>query len=110
MKSAAKRKPKPELMSANSPSLKQRAEALLVDLLSAPTSEQREVLTLWRDALDKALDDIAQGLAPKGKLTTDAMGQPAIVGAIPSGWIRNQIDIRGGHCHCRSLVEALKDS
>jgi hypothetical protein len=92
------------------PTLKERAAALVEALLEAPASEQREVLTAWRDALDRALDDLAEQLRPKGELGTLANGEVGNIGSIPVGWIRQQLDIRGGHCHCRALIEASKSN
>jgi hypothetical protein len=91
------------------PSLKERASALMEELLNAPASERREVLTAWRDALDQALDNLAEEFRPKGEAKLDALGQPAIVGGIPRGFVRTQLDSKGyGNCHCRAYCEAVK--
>jgi hypothetical protein len=104
---ATKRKPP----SISIPSLIERATVLLEELLEAPASEQREVLTLWRDKLDAALDHIAEAIRPRGETKVDALGQSAVVGSIPVGFIRTQLDSKGyGNCHCRSMIEAVKES
>jgi hypothetical protein len=81
------------------PTLAERAAALLEELLDAPASERREILTWWREALDCAIGDLAEGLRPKGE------------NGIPVNWIKMQLHARGhGECPCRALVEALKDA
>src|SRR6266545_5617352 len=105
MTATAKRKPP----APSIPSLAARVLALLRELETASAEQQREVITLWRDVIDKRLDGIAEGLTPKGKLTVDACGNAAIVGAIPVGFVRQQLDIAGGHCNCKSMIEALKE-
>jgi hypothetical protein len=93
------------------PTLRERATALLEELLEAPTEEQREILTGWRDMLDAALDDLAEARRPKGETRLDATGQVAVVGSIPVGWTKMQFHARGhGDCPCRAMVEALKDA
>ena len=89
----AKRKP-----SVSIPTLAERASALLEELLEAPARERRDVLTWWCDALDSALDDLAEERRPKGEH------------GIPAPWIKLQLHARGyGNCACRAHAEALKD-
>ena len=93
------------------PTLRERATVLLEELLEAPSEEQREILTGWRDMLDAALLDLAEKLRPKGETKADAQGQPAIVGSIPAGWIKMQLHQKGyGDCPCKAMAEALKDA
>jgi hypothetical protein len=82
------------------PSLRERASVLFEELLEAPAEEQREIVMGWRDMLDAALDDIAEARRCKTE-----------PGAIPVGWMRQQLDNKGyGACHCKAMVEALKDA
>jgi hypothetical protein len=90
------------------PTLAERASALLEEILAAPADEQREALTVWRERLDARLDRLAEERRPKGKEALDAVGRPAIIGALPASFIRAQMDIKGNHCRCLSYVEALK--
>jgi hypothetical protein len=101
----AKRNPAPSI-----PSLAERAMVLFEELLEAPAAERREILTWWRNALDGELDDLAEKLRPKGAVTLGATGQPEVVGGIPVGWIKMQLDARGhGNCPCRAMIEAVKE-
>jgi hypothetical protein len=81
------------------PTLAERASALLEEILEAPASERREVLESWREGLDRAIDQLAEELRPKGQF------------GIPRGWIKMQMHARGhGTCPCRAMAEALKDA
>jgi hypothetical protein len=101
----AARKPAPSI-----PTLAERATTLLEELLEAPAEEQRQILTAWRDVLDAALTDLAEELRPKGAITEGATGEREVVGSIPVGWIKMQMDARGhGPCPCRATIEALKE-
>jgi hypothetical protein len=94
MKTATKRKPD------SIPTLRERISVLFEEILEAPSEEQREVLMGWRDMLDARLDEIAEQRRPKTE-----------PGAIPVGWVRQQLDNKGyGACHCKAMVEALKDA
>jgi hypothetical protein len=62
-----------------------------------PTLEER-VRALMTE-LNELLDQIAEERRPKGEDR-----------AIPAGWMRMQLDIRGGHCLCRSYLAAIKES
>ena len=100
---ATKRKP-------SIPTLAERATALLEELLEAPAYERREILTSWREALDSAIGDLAEALRPKGHVGTGAVGETAVIGSIPVGFVKMQLMTRGyGECPCRSLAEASKD-
>src|SRR5437879_1367706 len=102
MKTAAIRKP-------SIPTLRERATALLEEMLEAPAEEQREILTGWRDMLDAALLDLAEKLRPKGTSTVGATGDREVVGGIPATWIKMQLNARGhGDCPCKAMAEALK--
>jgi hypothetical protein len=63
----------------------------------APTLEER-VRALMTE-LNELLDQIAEDRRPKGE------GR-----AVPQGWLRMQMDVRGGHCLCRSYLAAIKES
>jgi hypothetical protein len=105
MNASAKRKPVPSI-----PSLAERAMVLFEELLDAPASERREILTWWRNALDAELDDLAEDRRPKGAITVGATGEREVVGGIPVGWIKMQFDARGhGNCPCRAMIEAMKE-
>jgi hypothetical protein len=94
MTATAKRKP-----SVSIPTLAERATVLLEELLEAPASERREILTWWREALDCAIGDLAEALRPKGE------------NGIPVNWIKMQLRARGhGECPCQALAEALRDA
>jgi hypothetical protein len=100
-----KTKPAPPI-----PSLRERATALLEELLEADAETRRDVLTGWRDMLDAALDDLAEDRRPKGAITIGATGEREVVGGIPVGWIKMQFDARGhGNCPCRAMIEAMKE-
>jgi hypothetical protein len=99
------RKPAPPI-----PSLRERATALLEELLEADAETQRDVLTGWRDMLDAALTDLAEKLRPRGAITVGATGEREVVGSVPVGWIKMQLDARGhGNCPCRAMIEAMKE-
>jgi hypothetical protein len=95
MKTATKRKPDPI------PTLRERISVVFEELLlEAPAEEQREILMAWRNMLDARLDDIAEARRCKTE-----------PGAIPVGWVRQQLDNKGyGACHCKAMAEALKDA
>jgi hypothetical protein len=65
--------------------------------VSAPTLEER--VRALRDELDKLLDQIAEERRPKGE------GR-----AVPVGWLRQELNIRGGFCLCRSYLATLADN
>jgi hypothetical protein len=97
------------------PSLKEHMIALMEELVSAPVEEQIEVLTAINQMLDNALDVLAEEKRPKGKLTTDAVGRPAIVGALPAGSVRVEFDLQArkqfpGECLCKSYLAAIKEN
>ena len=82
------------------PSLRERISVAFEELLEAPAEEQRDMLMAWRDMLDARLDDIAEARRCKTE-----------PGAIPVGWMRQQLDNKGyGACHCKAMAEALKDA
>jgi hypothetical protein len=82
------------------PSLRERISVAFEELLEAPAEEQRDILMAWRDMLDARLDDIAEARRCKAE-----------PGAIPVGWMRQQLDNKGyGACHCKALAEMLKDA
>jgi hypothetical protein len=60
-----------------------------------PTLEER--VRVLMEELDAILDQIAEERRPKGEDR-----------AIPVGCIRQELDIRGGHCFCRSYLAATK--
>jgi hypothetical protein len=62
-----------------------------------PTLEER--VRALMEELDKLLDQIAEERRPKGE------GR-----AVPAGWLRMQLDLRGQHCLCRSYPAAIKES
>ena len=93
MKTATKRKD-------SIPSLRERISVAFEELLEGPAEEQRDILMAWRDMLDARLDDIAEARRCKVE-----------PGAIPVGWMRQQLDNKGyGACHCKALAETLKDA
>jgi hypothetical protein len=49
--------------------------------------------------LNEILDQLAEVRRPKGE------GK-----AIPAGWLRMQMDVRGGHCLCRSYLAIIEDN
>jgi hypothetical protein len=107
MTAVRKLKPKP----VNIVSLEKRARALIEDLLDAPVEEQIATLEAIDQMLGAELDGLAEQKRHHGKLTTDTPdGQPAIAGAIPAGWMRNQWDIQGsGYLRgARAFLAALK--
>jgi hypothetical protein len=93
------------------PTLCERFTVLLEELPEAPAEEQRAILTLWQDMLNARLDALAERVRPKGEVKIDALGQSAIVGSVPAGYLRVQFDDRSrGPCACRAYEqEALKD-
>jgi hypothetical protein len=68
---------------------------LVEELFDVSAEEQVEALKALDEQLEHALDELAEELRPKGALTTDATGQPAIVGSIPVAYIRMQLDQKG---------------
>ena len=64
----------------------------------APTLEER--IVALREELDSALNELAEERRPKGD-----GGR-----AIPVGWMRQEMDIRGGHCLCKSYLAASKQT
>jgi hypothetical protein len=107
MTTAAKQR---KLIPAAPGPLIEKAHDLIAQVLTASPGQQREIIEAFRDALDQALDDLAERLRPKGEAKLDAQGQPAIVGAIPARYLRLQFDDRSkGPCTCRAyLQEVLK--
>jgi hypothetical protein len=100
------RKPAPSI-----PTLAERSHVLLEELLEAPASERREILRWWREALDDALLGLAEKLRPRGTITEGATGEREVVGSVPVGWVKLQMDARGhGDCPCRAMIEAMKES
>jgi hypothetical protein len=83
------------------PSLRERISvAFFEELLEAPSEEQRDILLGFRDMLDARLDEIAEARRCKVE-----------PGAIPVGWMRQQLDNKGyGACYCKAMAEALKDA
>ena len=83
------------------PTLKERATALIEELLEAPVEERVEVLSALHRALDGRLDLMAEALRPKGEGS-----------AVPAGAMRNEWNARGkrlaGECVCRSFEAAIK--
>jgi hypothetical protein len=80
------------------PTLRERADALLDEVLDAPREEAIEVIEAWKTKLSEALDALAEERRPKQEGS-----------AIPVGWLRLQMDVRGGHCLCRSYLATLED-
>jgi hypothetical protein len=96
MSTAAKRKPPAPPI----PTLAERATCLFEEIMDSSAGEQRSILLGLRDMLDAALDDIAEARRCKTE-----------PGAIPVGWVRQQLDNKGyGACHCKAMAEALKDA
>jgi hypothetical protein len=62
-----------------------------------PTLEER--VRALMEELDEILNQIAEERRPKGEGS-----------AVPAGWMRMQLDIRGQHCLCRSYLAAIKES
>jgi hypothetical protein len=62
-----------------------------------PTLEER--VRALMEELDAILDQIAEERRSKGE------GR-----AVPAGWLRMQLNIRGAHCLCRSYLAAIKES
>jgi hypothetical protein len=60
-----------------------------------PTLEER--VTALREELDEVLDQLAEERRPKGE------GR-----AVPAPAMRLEMDIRGGHCLCRSYLAVVK--
>jgi hypothetical protein len=61
--------------------------------------------------LDEALDALAEEQRPKGALSTDATGHPAIVGGILQTLIRRMMNAKGfGDCLCNTYRAAIKES
>jgi hypothetical protein len=79
------------------PTLRERADALLDEILDASREEAIEVIEAWKTKLSGALDALAEERRPKQEGS-----------AIPVGWLRMQFDIRGGHCLCRSYLAVLE--
>jgi hypothetical protein len=77
------------------PTFEERFAALVEELFDIPAEEQVKALKALDEALDHAVDLIAEERRPKGALALDALGQPAIVGAIPAKAIRQDLDARG---------------
>jgi hypothetical protein len=65
--------------------------------VSVPNLEDR--VRALMDELDKLLDQLAEARRPKGENR-----------AIPAGWLRMQMDVKGGHCLCRSYLAILEDN
>jgi hypothetical protein len=61
-----------------------------------PTLAER--IEALREELDEVLNQLAEEGRPKGE------GR-----AIPMGWLRNEWDVRGGHCLCKSYLAATKE-
>jgi hypothetical protein len=78
------------------PSLRERISVVFEELLEAPSEEQRDILLGFRAMLDARLDEIAEARRCKVE-----------PGAIPVGWMRQQLDNKGyGACHCKAMAEA----
>jgi hypothetical protein len=90
----------------------EKAYDLIAEMLTAPPGQQREIIEAFRDALEDALDNLAERTRPKGEMKTDSVGNQAVVGSVPGGYLRIQFDDRSkGPCACRAyLREALKDA
>jgi hypothetical protein len=51
------------------------------------------------EEINEILDQLAETRRPKGE------GK-----AVPQGWLRMQMDVRGGHCLCRSYLATLEEN
>jgi hypothetical protein len=85
------------------PTLKERAIALIGDLLEAPSEEAIEALIAINQALDERLDVLAEERREKREGW-----------AIPPGSMRRHWDIQGrrlaSECVCRSYQAAIKNN
>jgi hypothetical protein len=59
--------------------------------------------------LDRTLDEVAEERRPKGELKTDVCGQVVVAGSIPAGFVRQGMNIKGGHCLLTTFIEATKN-
>jgi hypothetical protein len=91
--------------------LVEKAHELIAEVLTASSGQQREIIEAWRDALDQALDDLAERIRPKGEMKTDSVGNLAVVGSVPAGYLRIQFDDRSkGSCACRAYLKEALDA
>jgi hypothetical protein len=58
--------------------------------------------------LDRTLDEVAEERRPKGELKTDVCGQVVVAGSLPVGFVRQEMDKRGGYCLLNTFIDATK--
>ena len=94
------------------PTPAERGEALLAEIADLSLHDRidalRPLVAALQPLLDRTLDELAEEQRPKGKLTTDAQGQPAIIGAIVASSVRQAMDIKGGHDLLTTFLEATR--
>ena len=89
------------------PTFIERWRALIEELFDVSAHEQIEALEALDKELDHALSLLAEEIRPKGTLTTGATGALEIVGGIPVGYIRLQLNQKGSG-NLESYVAAKK--